>query len=89
MTIPLTGLDVERKAALLERQLAPALAGVEEVRVALARTDRPDPDTQEEAAALLHVTVKDADRDKVGKAFTAPLIELALASVPGFSTTAK
>jgi hypothetical protein len=87
VTIPLTGLDVERKAALLERQLAPALAGVEEVRVALARTDRPDPDTQEEAAALLHVTVKDADRDKVGKAFTAPLIELALASVPGFSTT--
>ena len=87
VTIPLTGLDVERKAALLERQLVPVLAGVEEVRVALARTDRPDPETQEEAAALLHVTVKDADRDKVGKAFTAPLIELALASVPGFHTT--
>ncbi len=88
VTIPLTGPDVERKAALLERQLAPVLAGVEEVRVTLARTDRPDPETQEEAAALLHVTVKDADRERVGKAFTAALIELALASVPGFHTTA-
>jgi hypothetical protein len=87
VTIPLTGLDVERKAALLTRQLAPALEGVAESRVTLARTDRPDADTQEEGSALLHVTVKDPDRDRVGKAFTAPLIEVALASVPGFFTT--
>nr|WP_275585542.1 acyclic terpene utilization AtuA family protein [Blastococcus saxobsidens] len=87
MTLPLTGLDVEQKAALLRRQLAPALAGVEEVRVALARTDSPDADVQEEAAALLHVTVKDRDRRLVGKAFTVPVIELGLASIPGFHAT--
>ncbi|RBY94627.1 exopolyphosphatase [Blastococcus sp. TBT05-19] len=88
MTLPLTGLDVERKAELLQRQLAPALAGVEEVRVALARTDSPDAGVQEEAAALLHVTVKDRDRRKVGKGFTVPVIELGLASIPGFHATA-
>lgn len=87
MTLPLTGLDVERKADLLRRQLAPALAGVEEVTVTLARTDRPDADVQEEAAALLHVTVKDPDRRRVGKAFTVPVIELGLTSIPGFHAT--
>ncbi|WP_369254991.1 acyclic terpene utilization AtuA family protein [Geodermatophilus amargosae] len=87
MTLPLTGLDVERKAALLRRQLAPALAGVEEATVTLARTDSPDADVQEEAAALLHVTVKDRDRRRVGKAFTVPVIELGLASIPGFHAT--
>jgi hypothetical protein len=87
MTLPLTGLDVERKAALLQRQLEPVLAGVAEVDVRLARTDRADADGQEEASALLHVTVKDPDRDRVGKAFTGPLIELGLASIPGFHAT--
>jgi hypothetical protein len=87
MTLPLTGLDIERKAELLRRQLAPALDGVAEVRVALARTDSPDAGVQEEAAALLHLTVKDPDRRKVGKAFTVPVIELGLASIPGFHAT--
>jgi Acyclic terpene utilisation family protein AtuA len=86
MTLPLTGLDVDRKAELLRRQLAPALQAAE-VSVALARTDRPDAAVEEEAAALLHITVKDPDRRKVGKAFTAPLIELGLASIPGFHAT--
>ncbi|MGY2002576.1 acyclic terpene utilization AtuA family protein [Blastococcus sp. SYSU DS1024] len=88
MTLPLTGLDIERKAELLRRQLAPALAGIEDVTVALARTDSPDAAVQEEAAALLHVTVKDRDRRKVGKGFTVPVIELGLASIPGFHATA-
>lgn len=87
MTLPLTGLDVERKAELLRRQLTPALEGVGEVRVALARTDSPGAAVQEEASALLHVTVKDPDRDRVGKAFTVPVIELGLASIPGFHAT--
>jgi hypothetical protein len=42
---------------------------------------------QEEAAALLHVTVKDPDRRRVGKAFTVPVVELGLASIPGFHAT--
>jgi hypothetical protein len=84
MTLPLAGLDVDRKADLLRRQLAPVLADVAEAVVTLARTDSPDADAEEEASALLHVTVKDPDRQKVGKEFTVPVIELALATVPGF-----
>lgn len=87
VTIPLTGLQVEAKAALLRRQLAAVLPPVAELSVTLARTDTSGGPTQEEASALLHVTVKDADQGKVGRAFTAPLVELALASIPGFSTT--
>jgi hypothetical protein len=87
MTLPLTGLGIERKAELLRSQLAPALDGVAEAVVTLARTDSPDATLQEEAAALLHVTVKDPDRAKVAKAFTAPVIELGLASIPGFFAT--
>ena len=84
MTLPLAGLDVDRKADLLRRQLAPVLADVAEAVVTLARTDSPDADAEEEASALLHVTVKDPDRQKVGKEFTVPVIELALSTVPGF-----
>ena len=84
VTLPLTGLQVEAKAELLERQLAPVLAGIAQVEVVLARTDTADSDTQEAASALLHITVKDPDRDRVGKAFTAPLVELGLSSIPGF-----
>lgn len=87
MTLPLTGLDIDAKADLLRRQLAPALAGAAEVHVTLARTESPDAATEEEAAALLHITVKDADRDRVGKPFTEPVIELGLASIPGFHAT--
>jgi hypothetical protein len=86
MTLPLTGLDIDRKAELLRRQLAPAL-GAAEVSVALARTDSADAAVEEEAAALLHITVKDPDRRRVGKAFTVPVIELGLASIPGFHAT--
>ena len=84
VTLPLTGLQVPAKAALLQRQLAPVLAGIAEVEVVLVRTDTPDAATQEQASALLHISVKDPDRDKVGKAFTAPLVELGLSSIPGF-----
>lgn len=87
MTLPLAGLDVDRKAELLRRQLAPTLEGVAEAVVTLARTDSPDAGTEEEASALLHVVVKDPDREKVGKAFTVPVIELSLASIPGFFAT--
>jgi hypothetical protein len=54
---------------------------------ALARTDRPDATCEEEASARLRVTVRDDDARVAGKAFTAPLVELALASYPGFTLT--
>ena len=87
LTVPLTGLHVERKAELLRRQLAPALAAAGEAHVVLARTDTPDAGAEEPASALLRVVVRDSDPDRVGRAFTAPLVELGLASIPGFSVT--
>jgi hypothetical protein len=80
----ITGLDVEGKAALIRRQIAPALAAIEQASVQLVRTDKDDPPTNEEAVALLRVTVKDRDERKVGRAFADRAVELALTSIPGF-----
>jgi len=88
MSLPLTGLDIEAKEQVLRRQLEPVLAGIDEVTISLARTEHDDAAVQEEAAAVLRVTVKDVDRDRVGRAFTGPVIELGLASIPGFHSTA-
>ncbi|HEX4015139.1 MAG TPA: acyclic terpene utilization AtuA family protein [Frankiaceae bacterium] len=87
MTVPLTGLDIERKAELLQRQLADALDAAAEVTVTLARTDRTDAGTAEQASALLHFTVKDSDPAKVGRAFSGPVVASALSSIPGFFVT--
>jgi hypothetical protein len=88
ITVPLTGLDVGRKAMLLARQLAEPIAAAGEVTVTLAGTGRGDAATEEEASALLHFTVKDADPAKVGRAFTGPVVANALSSIPGFFVTA-
>jgi hypothetical protein len=88
MTFHLTGLDIEEKAALVERQLWAAIPGgrdaFAEAVTRLDRTDKPDPPTNEEAVASLTVTVKDPDPRRIGRAFGAPAIELALASYPGY-----
>lgn len=84
----LTGLDIEAKAGLVRRQLTDALTvAPAEIQWTLARTDHPDAGTEEAASALLHCTVRDPDPAKVGRAFSAPAIELALASYPGFHAT--
>ncbi|MFC8364762.1 acyclic terpene utilization AtuA family protein [Streptomyces griseorubiginosus] len=84
----LTGLDIEAKAALVRRQLEPALAKVADVRWDLARTDRPDADTEETASALLRLVVRDPDQEVVGRALSGAAVELALASYPGFHVLA-
>jgi hypothetical protein len=55
--------------------------------VHLIRTDKGDPGANEEAQAFLRVTVKDPDAKKVGRAFSNVVIEMVLASYPGFYTT--
>ncbi|MEV4597751.1 acyclic terpene utilization AtuA family protein [Amycolatopsis sp. NPDC049253] len=89
-TFVLTGLDIEEKAALVREQLETALERQPpaEVRWTLARTDHRDADTEEQASALLHVAVKDADPKIAGRAFSGAAVELALASYPGFHVTA-
>ncbi|MGW4244882.1 acyclic terpene utilization AtuA family protein [Nocardia sp. NPDC004722] len=88
MEFILTGLDIEAKAALAQRQLESWLtvrpAGLEWT---LARLDRPDADTEEQASALLRCVVRDPDPNKVGRNFSSVAVELALASFPGFSLT--
>jgi hypothetical protein len=90
MTLVLTGLDVEAKAAWAEEQLFQVLGGKEqfaEVDVRLLRFDREDAWTNAQATAHLRVTVKDADRAKVGRRFSNATMELALAGYAGFHTT--
>jgi len=87
-SIMLTGLDIEAKAALAERALWASIPGgraaFASVDVALLRTDRADPPSNEAAMAELRITVKDLDEAKVGRALNAKITELALASFPGF-----
>ncbi|MCV7419294.1 DUF1446 domain-containing protein [Mycobacterium yunnanensis] len=89
MTFVLTGLDVEAKADLVQRQLEAGLAvRPAELEWTLARTDHPDADTEEAASALLRCVVRDTDPKVVGRQFSSSAVELALASYPGFTTTA-
>jgi hypothetical protein len=61
---------------------------VHELAVDLQLSDDEDPSLPGDAQSFLRITVKDADGDRVGKAFTAPLIEATLSSYPGmFPTT--
>jgi hypothetical protein len=90
MSFVLTGLDVEAKAAMAEAALFERLGGRERFQTAVTRlVGRPaaDPASAEEAVAELRVTVKDPDPAKVGRAFSAAAVELALASYPGCYTT--
>ena len=87
MTFVLTGLDIEEKAKLAEETLFAELGGREqfdEVDVRLTRTDKADPQSNEEAGAYLRITVKAKDAGKVGRAFSAKVVEMALANYPGF-----
>ena len=91
VTLVLTGLDIEAKAASAEAQLFDALGGkdaYDEVDVRLLRFDRPDAPTNAQAAAHLQVTVKDQDRDRVGRRFSNAATELYLGGYAGFHTAA-
>jgi hypothetical protein len=88
MNICLTGLDIEAKAALVEEAFWKACpfepGDFARVTTRLMRNDKPDPETNEQAVAILRISAKDPDEKKVGRAFSNAVIELALASIPGF-----
>ena len=88
MNVALVGLDVAEKAELIEKAFWAACpyepADFVSVSTRVARTDKADPETNEEAVALWRITVKDPDERKVGRAVSNAVIEMALASVPGF-----
>jgi hypothetical protein len=90
MTLVLTGLDIEAKAAFAEQLLFEVLGGRDrfaEADVRLLRFDHPDAPTNVEATAHLRVTVKDPDPRVVGRAFSNATMELALGGYAGFHTT--
>jgi hypothetical protein len=88
MNVALVGLDVDAKAELIEKAFWAACpyepGDFASVSTRVARTDKIDPETNEEAVALWRITVKDPDERKVGRAVSNAVIEMALASVPGF-----
>ncbi|MBC7304489.1 MAG: DUF1446 domain-containing protein [Nocardia sp.] len=89
MSFILTGLDIEAKAELAQRQLESWLPDKPaELTWTLARLDRPDAETEEQASAILRCVVRDSDPNKVGRGFSSVAVELALASYPGASFTA-
>jgi hypothetical protein len=90
MTMVLTGLNIEDKAAWAIDELFDILGGqsaFDDVDVQLLRYDKSDPASLVDATAHLRVTVKDRDRAKVDRAFSNAVVELAVAGYPGFHTT--
>ena len=88
LTVVLTGLDIEAKAALFRRQFSAAGGTAPaEVSWTLARVDTADAPTQQQASALLTVVARDPDEKVAGRAFTNAGVELALSSYPGFFST--
>jgi hypothetical protein len=87
VTFPLAGLDIEKKAQVVEDALWARVGGrdrFDSVHVELIRSDRDDPVSSAEALARLRIIVMDKDPKKVGRSFSAATAELGLASYPGF-----
>jgi hypothetical protein len=86
--VALTGLDIEAKAHLVEDAFWEACpykpSDFASVTTRVVRTDKADPASNEEAVAVWRLTLKDPDERKVGRAVSNAMIELGLATIPGF-----
>ncbi len=87
-SVALTGLDIDAKAAFAQAAFwdaCPVRTRLTSQRLdsRVIRTDKADPETQEEATAVWRLTVKDADERKVGRAFSDAMVQTALAGIPG------
>jgi hypothetical protein len=84
VTLLLGGADVARKAALVEDAFWPAVGGKERFAEARSWLLQADPTQRPDLRiSRLTLAVADPDRDKVGRAFGAAAVELALCTVPG------
>ena len=88
MSIALTGLDIEAKAALVDEAFWAACPNshddFDSVTTKLIRTDKTDPASNEEAVAVLKTTLKSSDERLLGRSVSNAMNELALATIPGF-----
>ena len=92
MELIVTGLDIEEKARIFTDELFRSLGGKDEfddASIQLIRTDKEEPLTNEEAMAILKVDVKSSSPEKVGRIFSAKVIELALANYPGWTAQSE
>ena len=92
MELIVTGLDIEEKARIFTDELFRSLGGKDEfddVSIQLIRTDKEEPLTNEEAMAILKIDVKSSSPEKVGRIFSAKVIELALANYPGWTAQSE
>ena len=90
MTVVLTGLDIEKKAEIVEETIFDLLGGKDQFAftdVQLIRIDKENPIHNDEACAHLKLSLMDPDQKKVGKLFSAKLVEMALSNIPGFTMT--
>ena len=84
----LTGLDINEKADLITDQIFKSVGGKEQfdkVDIQLHRTDKENPNSNEEAQAFLRIDVMSSNPELVGRLFNAKIIELALANFPGWT----
>ncbi len=91
LTAVITGMDIEKKARIVEDTLFHNLGGKEQFAttdVQLIRIDKNDPQHNDEACAHLKISLMDPDQKKVGKKFSGTLIGMALSTIPGFTLTA-
>ncbi|MAR54880.1 MAG: exopolyphosphatase [Acidimicrobiaceae bacterium] len=91
ISIGLTGLDIEAKAELIERQFWNSCPyGPEDYETVVRKflpTHKQNPETNEEAVAVYKIIVKDPDERKVGRAFSNAGTEIGLCSIPGMFGT--
>ena len=86
--ILLTGLDIEEKAKLVTDSIFENLGGKDQfdkVDVQLHRTDKENPNSNEQAQASLRISVMSQNPDLVGRLFSAKIVELGLANLPGWT----
>src|SRR5262249_25219881 len=90
MGVRLTGLDIEEKAKIVAQTIFNGLGGkdrFDEADVQLLRTDHEDPDHNDQALATLRIAVVSQDPKLAGRLFSAKVVEIALANIPGFTLT--
>ncbi|MBF0232828.1 MAG: DUF1446 domain-containing protein [Desulfamplus sp.] len=88
MTVILTGLDIEKKAKVVEDIVFGLMGGKEQfakIDVQLTKSYNPDPVINDEAFSYLRISVMDRDSTKVGKLFSSAMVEAALSTIPGFT----
>ena len=86
--ILLTGLDIEEKAKLVTDSIFENVGGKEQfdkVDIQLHRTDKENPESNEQAQASLKISVMSQNPDLVGRLFSAKIVELGLANLPGWT----